>query len=114
MIIQVCLSVGKRGDSSGLEELDAVLEDGSKAAFRFSSVKILKEKGVFPEGIADLKEADNELYILCSQDTEHFSSDRIYVFGKEVYDPDPAAIRGSSGVQLNMETSQAEYGLSRV
>ena len=100
----------EKGDFTGLEELDAVLEDGSKAAFRFSSGMILKEKGVFPEGIADLKEADNELYILCSQDTEHFSSDRIYVFGKEVYDPDSAYLHNSAGKRVKMESTKVEFG----
>ena len=104
----------KKEENSCLEELEAVLENGSKANFQFSSAKILKENGVFPEAIAEVKEADGDLYILCAQEGETASSDRLYVFGKEVYDPDTAAIRSSSGVQLNMETSQVEYGFSGI
>ena len=104
----------KKEENSGLEELEAVLENGSKANFQFSSAKILKENGVFPEAIAEVKEADGDLYILCAQEGETASSDRLYVFGKEVYDPETAAIRSSSGVQLNMETSQVEYGFSGI
>lgn len=100
----------KKGDSSGPEELEAVLEDGSIAAFSFSSGVILKENDVFPEQIAKLKEADNELYILCSQDIEHTSGDRIYVFGKEVYDPDTAYIHNYAGAPVKIESTKMQFG----
>ncbi len=84
------------GDFQGQEALTAILQDGSRAFYCFSTGEILKKDGVFPDSLAQVKEAGGQYFSLRDEEDRDTSEDRICVFSRELFDPDLLALSTSA------------------
>ena len=92
----------KTAEAWGQEVLTAVLQDGSQVSYLFTTGELVKKEGVFPSSISIVKEAGENVFLLCGQEGGMPLNDRIIRFEKEAFDPDVSYILTPDGDKLSV------------
>ena len=92
----------KTAKAWGQEVLNAVLQDGSQASYLFTSGELLKKDKVFPPSVSEVREAGENVFLLCGQEEGMSLGDRVIRFEREAYDPEVSYILTPDGDKLSV------------